>query len=83
MDESNAGSTRPLTYGEKAVGLSFNPSADPQVTAIKAAYAAIIDQLNEARLAVGPGEGARHFSVAITDAETAQMRAVKAITWHN
>ena len=43
------------TFGEKAVGLSFNPSGDDAV--------------------------ARRASVAITEAQTAQMWAVKAITW--
>ena len=71
-----------LTFGEKAVGLTFNPGGNPQVTAIKAAYAAIIDQLNDARTAVGPGEGARLYSVAITEAQTAQMWAVKAVTFN-
>lgn len=73
---------RPLTFGEKAVGLTFNPSGNENVIAIKRAYADIIDALDTLRTAAGREGGAgRHFSVAITDAETAQMRAVKAITW--
>lgn len=84
-ESSNVGISpqRPLTFGEKAVGLTSNLGGSLFVTKIKAAYAAIIDDLNDARTAVGPGEGAQHFSVAITDAETAQMRAVKAVTWSN
>lgn len=70
-----------LTYGEKAVGLTFNPSNDENVQKVKIAYAAIIDQLNDARAATEDGEQKRLFSVAITEAQTAQMWAVKGITW--
>lgn len=81
MDE-----TRELTFGEKAVGLTFNPSQDPLVKGIKEQFAAVIDSLNNQRegLAVdapGSREKARMYSVAITEAQTAQMWAVKAITW--
>lgn len=75
------GVDRELTYGEKAVGLTFNPSGDEKVNAIKQAYANIIDILDQLRKEAGQGEKGRHLSVAITDAETAQMRAVKGITF--
>jgi len=68
-----------MTYGEQAVGLSFNPSGDKDVEHIKKLYAQIIDFCNEARN--GKSEKARLYSVAITEAQTAQMWAVKAITW--
>lgn len=68
------------TFGEKAVGLSFNPSGDEKVTKVKKLYAEIIDILHEDR-GDNRDERARHASVAITDAETAQMRAVKALTF--
>ena len=32
-----------LTYGQKAVGLTFNPSNNPKVQEIKELYAKIID----------------------------------------
>lgn len=70
-----------LTYGEKAVGLTFNPSGDPTVQRIKELYAEIIDLIDAARAAVGPGEKDRLLFVAITEAQTAQMWAVKGITW--
>ena len=76
--------TRPPTFGEKAVGLSFNPSGDPQVQAVKAAYATVIDQLNDARTAAlqaGYATKAAMFETAVEHAVTAQMWAVKAITW--
>ena len=72
---------RPLTFGEKAVGLTFNPGGDQLVSEIKEKYARIIDLLdNERNKCTTPGR-IRHFSLAITEAEDAQMRAVKAITW--
>lgn len=73
-----------MTYGEKAVGLSFNPSADPAVDKIKRLYADIIDVLNDCRAyASQVSEAKRIFSIAITEAQTAQMWAVKAITWRD
>ena len=79
MDYSNQG-MRELTFGEKAVGLTFNPSGDENVKLIKEAYAAIIDTLNQLR-GEDRSEKARLLSIAITEAQTAQMWAVKAITW--
>jgi hypothetical protein len=69
------------SFGEKAVGLAFNPSGDSRVHRLKALYAEIIDICNTVRASDVSGEAKRHWSVAITDAETAQMRAVKAATW--
>ncbi len=74
--------TRELTYGEKAVGLTFNPSGDSAVTTIKKYYAQIIDDLNSLRSTPeASGEAKRLYSIAITEAQAAQMWAVKAITW--
>jgi hypothetical protein len=72
---------RELTFGEKAVGLTFNPSNNPEVDACKRGFAAVIDQMNELRRTCGNMEVARMAAIAITDAQTAQMWAVKAITW--
>lgn len=77
--------TRELTFGEKAVGLTFNPSNNPEVTKVKKLYAEIIDGLNEMRTphsnSVVANEMNRLLSIAITEAQGAQMWAVKAITW--
>jgi hypothetical protein len=82
MDENPTNqSAQELSYGEKAVGLTFNPSGDATVNEIKSLYAKIIDICNSARAEAGQIEKNRHLSVAITDAETAQMRAVKGITF--
>lgn len=80
--ESNTSSpNRELSFGEKAVGLSFNPGGDPAVYAYKSAYAHIIDMLNAIRSKTDSAEVKRLCSVAITEAQGAQMWAVKAITW--
>ena len=71
-----------LTFWQKAVGLTFNPSGNEQVQQIKEAYAKLIDFLNDERTKAWPWEKWRLFSVAITEAQTAQMRAVKAVTWY-
>lgn len=71
---------RELTFGEKAVGLTFNPSNSQGVDAIKKSAAAYIDLLNQMREGLS-GEIARMLSVAITEAQTSQMWAVKAATW--
>jgi hypothetical protein len=72
---------RELTFGEKACGVSFNPSNRLDVDAIKTEFAAIVDDLNERRNATQDLEVKRMLSIAITDAQTAQMWAVKAVTW--
>lgn len=72
---------RELSYGEKAVGLSFNPSQDPAVYACKSGFAHVIDQMHELRTRSDDMEVKRMASLAITEAQTAQMWAVKAITW--
>lgn len=70
-----------LTFGQKAVGLTFNPSGDDAVTNAKQAFANAIDQLNDIRNTTNSSEVKRMCSIAITDAQSAQMWAVKAITW--
>ena len=74
---------RELTFGEKAVGLSFNPSSDQKVHELKKAAATFIDSCNDLREKTADGEVKRMLSVAITEAQTAQMWAVKAATWVN
>lgn len=76
--------TTTLTFGERAVGLTFNPSGDEYVNSVKVDYSKIIDMLNIIRDEAKKDnnqEKIRLLSVAITEAQTAQMWAVKAITW--
>jgi len=71
---------KPLTFWQKAVGFTFNPSGDLDVQAIKQIFANAIDKMNELR-GTDRNERARLLSVAITEAQGAQMWAVKGITW--
>ncbi len=71
------------TFGMKAVGLDFNPSGSVQVNNLKEAAANFIDQVNNLRDTSDNPEVKRMASVAITEAQTAQMWAVKAATWNN
>lgn len=73
--------TREMTFGEKAVGLTSNPSNDDAVAQCKAEFATVIDRMNDLRNSTDNAEIKRMASVAITEAQTAQMWAVKAITW--
>lgn len=68
------------TFGEQAVGYAFNPSGDAKVQKLKELYAGIIDILHEDR-GDNRDERARLASVAITEAQGAQMWAVKAVTF--
>lgn len=78
---------REMTYGEKAVGLTFNPSGDPKVLKLKQLYAEIIDILNTDKTRGNAstyeisGEAKRLYSIAITQAQDAQMWSVKATTF--
>lgn len=80
MDENKNGD-RELTFGEKAVGLAFNPGQNEEVFILKTAYAKVIDRLDDLRKKSESPEVKRLCSVAITEAQTAQMWAVKAVTW--
>lgn len=71
------------SYGGKAVGLTFNPSNLLAVQVVKTAYANIINDLDQTRADAVTGEKKRLCSVAITEAQSAQMWAVKAITWED
>lgn len=82
MSEIPTQGIRELTFGERAVGLTFNPSGDSAVTTIKKYYAQIIDDMNSLRSDPNASqESKRLYSIAITEAQAAQMWAVKAITW--
>lgn len=70
-----------LTFGQKAVGLTFNPGGNPDVELVKRKYADLIDLLDSMRGTAEGSEKKRMYSVAITDAQASQMWAVKAITW--
>lgn len=86
-----------LTFGQKRVGLSFNPSQDSSVSNVKQQTAEIIDYMQAVRndecsktydespevLQQKSGEKLRLISLAQTAYEEACMWAVKAITYEN
>ena len=69
------------SFGQKAVGLAFNPSGDDAVGQCKQMFADAIDQMAALRDTTTSSEVRRMTSIAITEAQTAQMWAVKALTW--
>lgn len=82
MSESTQQSDQ--TFGEQAVGLSFNPSGADAVHTCKDRLAQAIDQMNDFRNdpSTTP-EAKRLASIAITELQGAQMWAVKALTWRH
>lgn len=70
-----------LTFGQEAVGLTFNPNQNPAVHECKQKFAELIDFMDELRNKEGVSPSVvRHASIVITELESAQMRAVKALT---
>ena len=73
-----------LSFGQKAVGITFNPGGMPQVNSIKKACASVIDELNDQTqdaIATNSGEKIAQYKLAIRDIQTGQMWGVKAATW--
>lgn len=71
----------PPSFGQKAVGLLPDTEENEIVNGAKLAFADIIDGLHFIRLKAGHSEQGRIASIAITEAETACLWAVKALTW--
>lgn len=69
-----------LTFGQKAMGVKFNPSSDEKVARLKKLFAEVTDILNDDR-GENHDERARLASIAITEAQTAQIWAVRAVTY--
>lgn len=70
-----------LSFGQKAVGITFNPSNENAVDRLKQICANAIDELHSVRLNSESNEVRRMCSNAITDIQSGQMWGVKAITW--
>jgi hypothetical protein len=69
-----------MTFGEQTTG--FNPEGDPDVEHLNRLYAKIIDYLTLViDIHNNDPEKKRLLDVAITEAVTAQMWAVKAMNW--
>lgn len=69
------------TYGQKAVGISFNPSGDENVTKIKQLAAEMIDALVNSIVGENSALKAEIHRRAVQDVIAAQMMCVKAITF--
>jgi len=78
---------RELTFGEKAVGLTFNPSGDEKVHKAKQLMAEALDLLKEAEEEKSKNGITWEANVFRTNAFNkivdAQMSLVKYITWNN
>jgi len=70
-----------LSYGQKRVGLSFNPSGIQSVNSIKEKAAALIDALHEESQLTIDVDAKGFFKHAIELVVDAQMNGVKAATW--
>lgn len=78
--------TKELTFGQKAVGLTFNHGEGEIFTSVnqaKQTCAEAIDQMNNLRNAAEPfkAEYKALCTIAIRKLQSAQMDMVKAITW--
>jgi hypothetical protein len=80
--------TRELTFGEKAVGLTFNPSGDEKVNKAKQLMADALDLLKESEAektdngnAIVSWESNVLRTEAFNSVVRAQMSLVKYITW--
>lgn len=69
-----------LSYGEKLVGVKFNPSQNPEVDQVKALCAQVIDLIRNRAVLTG-GVQETLINRATNDLLEAQMMAVKALTW--
>lgn len=74
-------SAREFTQAEKMAGVPFNPSGDYNVANCKGEFADCIARMLLLRDTTTDAEVKRMASIAITELQTAQMWAVKAITW--
>lgn len=81
MSEQNQNS-RPLSFGERAVGISFNPSKNQDVETIKRTCAMAIDTIHDIREKSEDGEVKAQCTLAIRQIQQGQMWGVKAATWN-
>ena len=78
MPEENQ---RELTYGEKAVGIDFNPSKDETVARVKATFAELIDLVEGRRTPNDDRFKNTMITTTVSTLVTAQMFVVKVVTW--
>ena len=74
-------SSKPMTFGQKLVGLTFNPSGDPKVQRIKELAAEMADLLEQVnRTQESSYLGNTFYGGAIRRILDAQMYSVKFLT---
>lgn len=74
--------SRELTYGEKLVGLDFNPSGDQRVQRVKELCAELTDIVNNHRMSRESTQLSTDITAhAIGEILNAQMCAVKVLTF--
>lgn len=82
MDSTEIG--RPMTAGEVAVGLTFNPSGDERVAKLKALFAEAFDIVEQSIPAddgtIPTARKRKMRDSALAEIITAQMWAVKVVT---
>lgn len=74
---------RELTFGEKAVGLTFNPSFDTRVDEAKVGFAKLIDMVGDPTVDTEKRSYLYNIirTAAISTCIAASMAVVKFITW--
>lgn len=88
VDQPNNATGRELTFGEKAVGITFNPGRNEKVERLKRSAADLIDAMNAEREAIKAseddgqnGERIAMLTIAIRKVQEGQMWSVKSVTW--
>jgi len=84
IEDMNKEKTPKLSFGEKAVGLTFNPGGMKEVNSIKKLSADLIDELNNQRDKAkeeNNEEKIAQFTLAIRSIQEGQLWGVKAATW--
>lgn len=75
-------SNKELSYGQKAVGITFNPGGSSSVNKIKELSAALIDELQRQNIQDARNdEQYKMYGYAIKAIQEGQMWGVKAATW--
>lgn len=74
--------TPSLSLSERRAGVSFNPSNIVTVDVVKQKVADLIQIYQNIQNDSEDGEVKRMAAVAITELQTSQMWAVKAVTWN-
>ena len=81
MPDTAPATSRQLTFGEKLVGLNFNPSADDNVSKAKRLCADLADLLNDENNARETSQLSQQlFNHAVGEILNAQMNVVKVLT---